>query len=146
VPRRAGADPDDWVSEQRAIEEDRLHLPDRERRHGPWLVAGCVPHLLGACDSSLRTACSGGDLGPVGATVAGNEDENRPAVAVEDERLDDLCEVAADCFRGVLGGRRPVRELLDPGLGPRLAQIRGDPLDLLRPGTFCHGVKRSQRN
>ena len=44
-------------------------------------------------------------LGGVGAPVAGDEDEHVAPVAVEDERLDDPVEVAADGAGGVLGGR-----------------------------------------
>ena len=64
----------------------------------------------------------------------GIERDDPAAVAVEDERLDDLAELAADRARRVRRGRRSLRELLDPRLDAHLAQERGDALDRLRPG------------
>ena len=78
----------------------------------------------------------GGDLLGVGAPVARDEHEHRAPVAVEDERLDDLAELAADGAGGVASAvGRAARELLDAGLGAGLAQERGDALHGLRPGS-----------
>ena len=65
--------------------------------------------------------------------IARNEDDNGRAVAVEDERLHDLAELAADGPGGVLGRRRAGFELLDPALDPALAEKRGHALDRLWP-------------
>ena len=67
----------------------------------------------------------------------------RSAVADEDERLDDLAELAADRLRRVLGGRRPSGT---PRAAPRArcAQEGGDALDRLGPhvsGSRHEGTK-----
>ena len=82
-----------------------------------------------------------GDLLGVGAPVARHEHEDRAAVAVEDQRLDDLAELAADGAGGVLRGRRALRELLDAHLGSGLAQVRRDALDRLRPRSRRHAER-----
>ena len=74
----------------------------------------------------------------VAAAVARNEDDHVAVIADEDERLHDLSELAANCCRGVLGRRSAVRELLDSGLGPRLAEVGRHAFDGLRPG-LDHG-------
>ena len=47
VPRRAGADPDDLVQQQLALEQDALDVRRRERRDGARLEAGGGDDLLG---------------------------------------------------------------------------------------------------
>src|SRR5262249_55171193 len=81
-------------------------------------------------------ACGGGtrDLVRIRAAVARDEHEYPRAVAVEDERLDDPLQLAADrCCSGFCG-RRAVGELLDARLGARGGQSRADPFDRFRPG------------
>src|SRR4029450_1822320 len=87
------------------------------------------------CDLRLGNARCSGDLGRIRATVAGNQRHDPLAAAVEDERLDDLAELAADRASGVGARRRPLRDLLDPRLDAHLAQELGNALDWLRPGT-----------
>ena len=90
-------------------------------------------HLLRRRD--LRPGRTGrpSDLGRVGAPVARHERDHPAAVAVEDERLHDLSELAADRARRVGCGRRARLELLDPRLDAHLAQEARDALDRLRP-------------
>src|SRR5205085_2661693 len=83
-----------------------------------------------------RLMLAGGAVGAVtrvGTAVAGGEDDDVAAAAVEDDRLDDLGELAAGGARSVSGGRRPDRELLEPRLGARLAEEGGDALHGLGP-------------
>ena len=78
------------------------------------------------------------DLGLVGAPVAGNEREHEGAVAHEDERLDDLGEIAAHRAGRIARRRCAVRELLDPSLDRSSAQEGRDALDGVGPG---HGPR-----
>jgi hypothetical protein len=65
--------------------------------------------------------------------ISGNQDDDGRAVAVEDERLHDLAELAADGTGGVLGGRRAGLELFNPALDSTLAEKCGHALDRLWP-------------
>ena len=118
-----------------ALDEHRVDSRERERRDRARLEAGRARDLLGAGDPRALLPAARRDLLGVGAPVAGHEREHRAAVADEDERLDDLRELAAGRLRRVLRGRRALRELLDARLGAELAQERGDALDGLGPGT-----------
>jgi hypothetical protein len=75
----------------------------------------------GAGDPGEWASCRLRDLRGVGASVAGNQHDHRAPAAVEDERLDDLPEVASDDTRGGVGGRRSLCELLDTHFCPGLA-------------------------
>ena len=94
---------------------------------------GAKPVASSTCaaagDLRLRGAGHAGDLRRVGAAVARDEHEHGAAVAVEDERLDDLAQLAADRRGGVLGGRRARRRT------PRRA-----------PPHRPHGARRSTRS
>ena len=79
----------------------------------------------------------------VGAAVARDQREHLAAVAVEDERLDDLAELAADGVRGVRRGRRSLRELLDARLAPPRAGTRR-PARRLGPGARRHGQRTAR--
>ena len=119
--------------QQRSLDEDRVDVleagtgrPLRDRKP----VASRT--LVAAGDPRELAAGGAGDLLGVGAPVARHERQDLAAVAVEDQRLDDLAELAADRL-----GARPsrsafLRELLDAHLGASLAQKGGDPLDGFR--------------
>ena len=145
VPRGAGADPDERVLEQGAVEKDGLDLAQRKRRHRARLVPGRFLNLFCAGDPDRGTTGCLRHLAPVGPAIPGYEHQNRAAVTVEDERLDDLRQLAADRLGRLLGCGRAGRELLDPRLGARISQVHGDPLDRLRPGAVYHARKGSQR-
>ena len=74
--------------------------------------------------------------------VARHHDDDRPAVAVDDERLHDLGERAAGGRRRVLSGRRAQLELLPARLRPHGTQVPRDALDCLGP----HGRYSSEMN
>src|SRR5207342_201483 len=61
------------------------------------------------------------------------------AVAVEDERLHDLAQLASGRLCGRLSGRRPAGKLLDASLSAGGAEKARDALDRLRPGPGHHG-------
>ena len=69
--------------------------------------------LAGAATRALLGAGGGRDLRRVGPPVAGHEREHAATVADEEERLDDLPEVAADRLRRSPAVGVPVAELLD---------------------------------
>ena len=126
-------------AQQRPVDEQPLDARQRERGDAAGLEAGRLGDLLGPRDARERGARRAGDLLGVGAPVARDHRDHRPAVADEDERLDDLAELAADRARRRLRGRRPVRELLDARFDAGVAQVRGDALDRLRPRARRHG-------
>ena len=66
-------------------------------------------HLVGPGDPHELRRDGRADRRLVGAPVARDEREHEGAVADEDERLDDLRQLAADRLRGVACGRRSVR-------------------------------------
>jgi len=138
MPVGTGSDPDDAVPEKRGINEDPLDTRQRKRRHRAGLEIRRVPYLLGPRDPGRRAARSPRDLLRIGPAVARDEREDRPAVAVEDERLDDLPEVAADSTGRCLGRRRAVGKLLDLDLCPGFLEVRGHALDRLRPRSRRH--------
>jgi hypothetical protein len=137
----AGPDPEHRLRQERALDEDRRDAGQRERAHRAGLETGRVAHLLAACDACETGVRDAGDLVRVGPAVAGNQRDNRAAVAVEHERFHDLPELASDRTRRVLRRRRPLRELLDPNLGAGLAEVGGNALDSLRPLLGRHGRK-----
>ena len=96
-----------------------LDARERERRDG---ARGRSPSRARTSsarrDARRERADRARDLLRVAAPVARDERDDGVVVADEDERLHDLVELAADCGGGVGGGRRAVRELLDPRLGP----------------------------
>ena len=100
------------------------------------LEAGRARDLVGAGDPRRRSCLRPAAIfARVGAPVARDEREHRAAVADEDERLDDLAELAADgaaaasCAVGVPSGNSSMR-----ASAPAVAQERGDALDGFRPG------------
>ena len=122
------------MAKQRSLDQAR---PARARAGtGPRHRAGSRSRRRppGASRRSTRFAStSRAHLPRVGSTVARHErDEWRP-VGEEDERLDDLAERAADRVGRRFGGRRLVRILLQPRLGPGVTEEPRDPLDRLRP-------------
>ena len=130
--RRAGADPDDAVLEQRPLDQRLRDRALRERRDRARLEAVASTHLRRPsrpAPSARRPRRATFAL--VGAAVARDEREHVRAVADEDERLDDLRELAADRARRVARGRRALGELLDPRVDRRRAQDAGDALDRL---------------
>ena len=102
----------------------------------PGREAGCFLHLRRLCHSSRLRIEGASDLLRVAPAVPWNEDDDRPLVADEHERLHDLIEVAAGRGRRVLGGRRAVGELVDARLDSRIAEEGGHPFDGLRPGPY----------
>src|SRR5581483_12349981 len=101
---RAGADPDDAVLEQAAVDVDADFARQRKRSDGARLETGHLAHAVRAGDLGAAAAGLGGDLLPVGSAIPGDEHDDRPLVAVKDERLDDLPERATDGLCRVLGG------------------------------------------
>ena len=143
VGGRARADPHPVVHEHLAIHEHALDLRERKGRHRAWGEAGHAPNLLGAGDFRAPATRCPRDLAGIGPPVTGDEDDHGSAVAVEDERLDDLLELAADRAGGVLCSWSSCVELLDSGLDAGLPQECGDPLDGVWPSGFLHGLKGS---
>ena len=140
---RACADPHTIVHEHLTIDEHALDPRERKGRHRARSEAGHAPNPLGARDLRAATTRCPCDLAGIGPPVTRDEDDDCSAVAVENERLDDLLELAAHRTGGVFCGRRPSVELLDSGLDAGLPQKRGDPLDGVWPSGFLHGLKGS---
>ena len=99
VLRRAGADPDAVVAEQRLLDQHPLDERQRERGDGARLEAGRPPYLVGPRDLRAGAAERAGDLRRVGSAVARYEHHRGTAVAVEHERLHDPARLAADRLR-----------------------------------------------
>ena len=100
------------------LEQRALDQRPRRRRGGNGATAPGSKPVASTTSFAFATRTSraptaAATLRCVGAAVAGDQREHVLAVADEDERLDDLLEPAADGARGVLGGRRPLGELLD---------------------------------
>jgi hypothetical protein len=133
MPRRARPDPESIVAEQARVDQNVLDLREWKGRHCPRVEARDLAHALGPGHSRLRTPRRVRDLPRVGAVVAWHEREDAPPVALEDEGLDDLSECASDRAGGVLRGRRPLGEFLDPCFGSGRAQEGGNELDRRRP-------------
>ena len=91
-----------------ALEQHLRDARSRKRRDGAGLEAGRCDDLVRPRDARVARAGGRRDLRRVRAPVAGNEREHRPAVADEDERLDDLRGLAADRVRRRRGRRRAV--------------------------------------
>jgi hypothetical protein len=138
VPLRTGADPNDRVLKKRPLGENAVNARKREGRHCAGSEARRLDHLLGVCDLRRPAPGGRGDLRAIGAPVARNEDDDRTPVAVEDERLDDLAQLAADGARGVFGRGCSFLEFLDAGLDAGAAEEPGDTFDLLRPYALPH--------
>src|SRR6266540_1754894 len=81
------------------------------------------------------STCSGEAIRARGAPATGDEHNDPAAVAVEDEGLHDLAELATRGSRGVHRCGRPGCELLDPRFRTRLPQEDGDTLDGFGPCT-----------
>ena len=130
-----GADPDPRRAARACAREDARRRPaagTARRRPGSKPVMSA--HAVGERDLALRQRRARRAIfAGVGAAVSGHEREHRPAVALEDERLHDLSEVAADGARGVGAVGVAGGELLDPDLGAGLAEERRYPLDRLGP-------------
>ena len=123
VARRAGSDPDPLVSEQAPVDEDTVDV----RAAGTAQLRPATNPVARSTSSGLAmrafsAAGRGRDLRRVRAPVSRDEHDDPASVAVEDERLDDLGELAADSTSRVDRGRRALRELLDPRLDAHLAQ------------------------
>ena len=98
------------------------------------------PYLVRGLDYYTRTVFEfypAGSTGSQDALASGGRYDGL-AAALEDERLHDLAELAADRAGGGLGRRRAVLELLDANLRTRLPKVRADPLHRLRPGSRLH--------
>ena len=114
VPGRARADPDAVEARAGSARENGVEpaagtARRRRARSRLLLVRGQARRC-----SRVRSAGGGSDLRRIRAAVAGDHREDEPAVALEDERLHDVAQVAADRPRGVRGRGRPCGELLDP--------------------------------
>ena len=107
----------------------RSTVAQRKRRDGAGLEACHLASPRAARATRPRCARRTRDLARVGAPVAGHEREHRPAVADDDERLDDLREVAADAPAPRPPRCRPDRELLDARLRAGRAEERRHTLD-----------------
>src|SRR4051794_2296011 len=133
MPLGSGAHPHQLLSEQRALQQNERDPGDGERRDGAGLEARRGDHLVGAGYARVAGTRRRRDLDRVRPAVTGQQREQRPAVANEDERLDDLLELAADDARRVARTVRPFGELLQARVDPSLAQDGCNSLDLLRP-------------
>ena len=133
VIRRPRSDPDPFVHENLAVHEHAVDLRERKRRDCAGSEPGRSANLVRAGHLRLAAARGARDLARVGSPVAGDHDDQGFSVAVEDERLDDLCELAADGSRCGLGGGRSGPEFLDPRLGTTCTQEGGHALDPVRP-------------
>ena len=124
VSGRASRRPDDIMREQRVVGEASQFLRMSERWYSAYRVTGRVANFVGA--GSPHPATSSGRE-PVFVQPIGTADERHDRFSVddEDERLDDLCHVAADRRGSILGGSRPVRERTHLDLQPA-ARGRGD--------------------
>src|SRR5262249_50252721 len=129
VTRRAGADPELIVREQHAVDQYALDPVECERRDGAGGEARERDDLAGVCDSSLSGSRRARDLRRIATTVSGQQGEDGPLVAHEDERLDDVGRLAPDRERRV-GGRSGLGlELFDARLRTRRAEECRDALD-----------------
>ena len=113
---------------------DRWHPADRIARRHARLVAGGPPNL----GSTHRRAEAGG----IQSVVAGDEGHDRLAVGHEDQRLDDLADLAPDGPRRVLGRACLLAEAHDvdqqAGFGRGLRHA-GD-VAVHRPAFIGHGL------
>src|SRR5256885_14328983 len=96
VVRRACARPDQRVTEELALEQHLRRVGRRKRRYSAGLKTRRRPDLVVCGDAGVACACRSRNLQRIGAPVAGQQREGRPAVADEDERLDDLAGFASD--------------------------------------------------
>lgn len=133
VALAAGTDPEERGAEQAPVDENPVDTPQPERRDGPRRVPGRLLDLHGARDPRPLRSRRCRDLARVGASVARDEGEHPVSVAVEEQRLDDLVELAADGAGGILRGRCVGGELLQPGLGARRAENLAHAHNRLRP-------------
>jgi hypothetical protein len=138
VSRRAGADPDAVVHEDLAIDQHAIHLRQRKRRHGAGSEASCAPNLVRAGDLRAPRARGSRDFARIRLPVARDEDDERPSVTVEDERLHDLLEFATNRASSVVRGRSACFELFDSSFDAALPQERGHPLYGIGPGGVRH--------
>jgi len=100
-------------------------------RHGSTRIARAV--LVGSVlPFLLKTRDNPGGVEPVGA---GDERDHDPAVGGEDERLDDLGDLATDGPRGILRGPRPRGEAPDLDPEAALGGGAGHPLDVAVVGS-----------
>ena len=120
----AGSRPDDIVREQRVVCEASQLLRVSEGRYSACRIPGRVPNLVGA-GSPHTTACGYRESVFVQSIRTADESHNRFFVNDEDERLDDLCDVAADRSSSILRCSRPVRERTNLNL-QSAARRRGD--------------------
>ena len=98
------------------------------------LSAACRVHdLVRLGDPHLLRPDRRGDRRLVGTTVTGHEREQVRTVADEDERLDDLCQLATDCLRRPARRRRPLAELLHARVDGRGPEHGRDALHRFRP-------------
>ena len=85
VVLRARSGPDNRVAEQKAIEVDRLHLGQGKGCDGPGCETGRALHLVRLRDASIRRADCLGNLARISPPVSGDERDDGPPVADEDE-------------------------------------------------------------
>ena len=123
--RRAGGAPDAVEAAERLVDDRRQVAVVPERRDAADREAGRGARLVGARGPSAEV---------LDAAVAGAQHHRRHVVDDEDERLDDLADVAAARGRGLL--RRPRRVGQLANLAPRARATRGVP-PLLPPCDAC---------
>src|ERR1700704_1603426 len=100
------------MAEELALEQHLRRVGRRKRRDRPGLEAGRGPHLVMSRDAGVARARRSRNLQRIRASVTGQEREDGPPVADEDERLDDLSCLAANRYGCCCSRRRAVRELL----------------------------------
>lgn len=134
--RGAPAHPDERVPEQRALEEDRIDLRERERRNGAGRESSRLLDLVRGGHARGFRPDGTRDLLGIRSAVTRYEHDQWPIPAYEDEGLHDLIESTSHRPSSVRRRRRSLGELFDPGLGTGVAQEVGDPSDGLRRGRY----------
>ena len=135
----ARPDPDVLLGHQRPLQEDRLDLGQRKRRHGAWRKARRRQDFLAGRDPRRGRPDRTRDLGRVGSAIARQEGDDWAAVTDEHEGLDDLTGVDAEGLGDVRHGRDRLGELLEPGIGARRVEEIDHPLD----GLWVHERNRT---
>ena len=105
----AGSCPDDIMREQRVVREASQLLRVPKGRYSAHRVTGRVANLVGAGFPHTAACCHRESLFVQSIRTA-DERHDRFFVNDEDERLDDLGDVAADRSSSIVRGSRAVRE------------------------------------
>jgi hypothetical protein len=133
VFRRPGPDPDALVAEEPAIDEDAIDVGQGKGGNRACRKARSPHYFVGRGDPRLPAACCMPHFRDIGPPVARRQNDHETGIAGEDDRFDDLAELATDRTSGVNGGRRALRKLFDAGLNRIPPQELGHPLDRFRP-------------